>query len=357
MFSISFLLLIFWITLTCLIFLGFLLIVTLKYRDQFYPYTEEPRVLVVLPCRGVDHRFEENLKSLQSLNYENYSIVAIVDSMRDKAVKYLKKYGFRIEKSSSKCDTCSGKVRALSTAFENNTEYDIYAVVDSDAQVGRNWLAKLVGPLTRPSVGVSTTFPIFVPDGGFWSVIKSVWGMVGTGMMQSKITRFIWGGSMAFRTDLLDKESLQEFKRMVSDDVAIMRLCKSKDKEVVYVKEAAPYIYSPDDFNSFFEWANRQTALSIYGSNSILKYGISYYSLQIFLFISSICLAIFVFWPLIFLMLPMVITAFKNSRNTPVRKLPVFLSTFLIPFLYVTNLLIASRMKSINWRGKIYKLN
>ncbi len=357
MISLFTILIIFWATFTFLVFLGFLLISVSRHRDTVYVENRDLSVLVILPCKGIDHRMEENLKSLRSQNYANYSVVAVVDDMEDESVEYLKKQGIEIEISRAECRGCSGKVRAIATVFEKKPEYDAYVVVDSDTTVGKKWLPTLVAPLSDPRVGVSTTFPVFVPDGGVWSVVKSVWGMVGSGMMESRLTRFVWGGSMAFRSSLIDASALKEFKTMVSDDVAIMNIAKKRGMEIAYVKGAAPLIYSPDDFSTFFEWANRQTALSVTGSPRVLIYGLAYYSLQIFLFVSSILLSVFLFPPLIVFLGPFVITAIKNVRKSVKKKGSIFVVSFIIPFFYFVNLVIAGRMSNIKWRGNVYRLN
>lgn len=346
-----------WISITFLVFLGFTLIAVLRYRERNYVPDRLPSVLVILPCKGIDYRFEENLSAIKDLDYPDYSVIAVIDTPDDPAADYLRNAGIEMILSSSVCTRCSGKVRALSTVFERHSEHEIYAVVDSDVKVGKDWLKKLIPPLLDEKTGVSTTFPVFVPEGGIWSVVKAVWGMVGTGMMQSRLTRFVWGGSMAFRSELLDESAIEEFKSMVSDDVAIMRISRRNGKEIAYVKKASPLIHSPDDFGTFFEWANRQTALSVSGSKDILKFGFAFYLLQIFLLVSSLCLAVFIAVPLALFLIPVFITATRNSINVRNRKTTAFAISFLMPFLYLVNLIIASRMDSITWRGSEYELN
>lgn len=356
MISLTGILIIFWAVLTFLVFLGFFLISVSRYREPVFKESEIPSVLVIFPCKGLDHKMEDNIKALKNQSYPNFSIIAVVDEIDDPAVRHLKKQDVKIEFSSSECTECSGKVRAIATIFEKHLDYDVYAVLDSDTTVGRNWLRKLVAPLSDGKTGVSTTFPVFVPEGGMWSVVKAVWGMVGSGMMESRLTRFVWGGSMAFRSELINEKSLREFKSMVSDDVAIMNIAKKRSKKIVYVKSAAPSVHSPDDFSTFFEWANRQTALSVSGSRNILYYGLTFYALQIFLLVSSILLAFFIYFPLAVFLVPFFITAFKNAGKGTGRKVSIFTVSFIMPFVYFVNLAIAGRMKSIRWRGNVYRL-
>jgi len=81
--------------------------------------------------------------------------------------------------------------------------------------------------------------------------------------MESNITRFAWGGSLAFRSDLLEDEDLKEFSSSISDDISLLNICRRKGLKVAYVKDARVLIHSNDNFKIFLEWSNRQTALSV----------------------------------------------------------------------------------------------
>lgn len=328
-----------------------------RHRHTAYHFNNEPKVIVILPCKGIDFQMESNITSILEQKYSNFSVIGVVDSDDDPALPILKDQGIEFLIADSDCKGCSGKVRAIATVFESHLECDVYVVVDSDTRVGDRWLRNLVAPLVDEKIGVSTTFPVFVPDGGIWSVVKAAWGMVGAGMMESKLTRFVWGGSMAFRSSMIDGTSLKKFKKMVSDDVAIMNIAKERGLSIEYVKKAAPKIHSPDDFRTFFEWANRQTALSVSGSRKILKYGLTFYGLQIFLLVSAILLGYFVAITAFLFLIPFFISAFRNAYRSVKRKGTMFVISFLMPFIYFVNLVIAGRMSNIKWRGNVYRLN
>ena len=104
-------------------------------------------------------------------------------------------------------------------------EYDLlidaYVIADSDIFVKESWLSDLVAPLNNKNVGLSATFPYFSAKTGFWSRVKMIWGFVGQGMMESKTLRFGWGGSLAFRRDLLDEQDFDHLCGALSDDMAI----------------------------------------------------------------------------------------------------------------------------------------
>ncbi len=346
----------FFTALLILIFVGLTYIASVRSTEEKYEDFQDSSVLVIVPCRGQDYSLEENLKSIVNQNYADYRVLAVVDSEDDEAVPSIERAGLDYIVSENHCTKCSGKVRAIATAFEQNRNYDIYVIADSDILVKDNWLTKLVSPFKSESVGISTTFPYFRPVAGFWSKVKLIWGFVGLGMMESKLTRFGWGGSLAFRKELFHGENFEFFKTYVSDDIALTKTCKKLGYSMAYVREAMPVVNSPDDFGTFIEWANRQTALSVYATRNILVYGLLFYGAAVLLFVSSILLGFFAS-PIFFIFL---LPTFMNSIRAVSRagKWPLwsFSISVLIPFLYFYNLLKAGRMENIKWRGREYSL-
>lgn len=316
----------------------------------------EPKTLVMIPCRGVDYSLRENIASIADQDYSNFDIIAIVDEETDPSVDTIRELSIPCIITSAECDSCSGKVRALSTAIEKNPGYDVYVICDSDITVNREWLRNLVSPLADPQVGLSTTFPFFNPVGGFWSKIKAVWGIVGQSLMESRLTRFGWGGSLAFRKDLLDPESFRLFSESVSDDTALSSISSGKGLRISYSRKAQPTINSPDDFETFFEWSNRQTALSISATRRVFHFGLIVYISSILVFISAILLTLLYSDYFALLFLPTVLSIYNNARRSH-RFFPLLvLITPVLPFLFLINLLVANSMDDIEWRGRTYRL-
>lgn len=339
-----------------LVFLGLSYIAAIRNQPEIYRGDSDEKALVIVPCRGVDYSLEENLKSIMNQDYGNHDVIAVVDSDDDPSVPVLNKAGMNWIVASDSCVNCSGKVRAISTAVKESGNYDVYVIADSDILVKENWLSRLLSPMTDEDVGISTTFPYFEPKGGFWSKVKLIWGFVGLGMMESKLTRFGWGGSLAFKNKLIQGENLEFFRNYISDDIALTKICKKMDLRIAYVKEAMPSVNSPDDFSTFIEWANRQTALSVYSTRNVLRYGLVFYGASIFLFLSSIILSISVSPVFLVYLIPTFINAARAVKRSGKMPLASFLISFLIPFIYFYNLLKASGMKSITWRGRDYSL-
>lgn len=346
----------FFVSFLILVFIGLTYIASVRAEDEKYGSSREPSALVIVPCRGEDYSLGKNLHSIANQDYPNYRVVGVVDSGDDPSLPAIKKAGIGWILSDDTCVKCSGKVRAISSAITGNPGFDVYVIADSDILVGRDWLSRLLSPFGSDEIGISTTFPYFKPVGGFWSKVKLVWGFVGMGMMESRLTRFGWGGSLAFRRSLLEGKKFDFFRSYVSDDVAITKLCKADGLRIAYVKEAMPVINSPDDFKTFMEWANRQTALSIYATRNVLIYGILFYGASVLLLVSALALSIFVDYFFVIFFMPSVINsarAVKRSGKWPVTS---FCISFIIPFIYLYNLIRASKMGKISWRGREYRL-
>ncbi len=314
-----------------------------------------PKVLVIIPCKGNDIELERNLKAAMNQDYHNYRAIAVVDSKADGAVSHIKAAGMYMILSTNRCRSCSGKVRAIATALSRFKNYDAYVILDSDVLTKRSWLKEVIAPLSDKKVGLSTSFPTFRPIGGFWSHVKFVWGFVGLSLMEDKATRFGWGGSLAFRPDLMSKDDFRKFSESVSDDIMLTGIAKERRLEIAYVPEAEPVVDVSETFESFMEWANRQTTLSTNGDKRLFYYGIVVYTTGILVMISSVLLSIFISPVFLLLLMPLVAGEFKAYMRSG-GSLAAICIFPIMNFIYLANLLIANSMSSIKWRGKSYSI-
>ncbi len=319
----------------------------------------KPAALVIVPCKGIDPHLEENLRSIAHQSYGQYKVVAVVDSASDPAAKHIRSAGIECISSNYRKSSRSGKVAAILFAIKKYPRYGAYVIADSDIRVGPNWLSGLIAPLSIGSIGLSTTFPKFVPRRGFWSKVKLVWGFVGEGLMENEGTRFGWGGSMAFRRSLLSGQALAFLKSSrysVSDDISITKAAKSAGLGIAYVKGIQPSVYSYENLPMLIEWSNRQTALTLLGYRKAFYYGIAFYLGEITLFISGIALAAAVSPAFIILLLHFLKSEAKTYIRAESADPAIALIVVLMPFFYLANLVYASRMRHISWRGRRYEI-
>ncbi len=317
------------------------------------------KALVIVPAKGKDISLYGNLKSLASQDIKNYKLIAVVDSENDPALKEIKKAGVEYLISGADCAKCSGKVRAIATAVEAYRNFDVYVIADSDITAKKNWLRKLLEPFSERAVGISTTFPEFYPVRGFWSDVKHVWGFVGNSLMENKRTVFGWGGSLAFRKGILDKKGMKFFKNSkysVSDDIPITKLARKRNMKIVYVPEAAPIVKCRENIHTFFEWATRQSALSFLSSRRQALYGMGFYGAEVFNFISGIVLTVLVSPVFLIFFLHSAIRMSRSYKRSNVKRMRTLLIAGIMPFLFLENVIAASFLKEITWRGTVYRI-
>ncbi len=351
----------FFVIFLSLVWLGMMLIALSplfrKKQREYGPGKREDRVLVIVPCKGEDIELQKNLESLKDQDCPNYDLVAVVDRATDRSIGLIKRAGIRYILSSKRYRNCSGKVAAIITAMRKYPTYDIYVNIDSDVRCRKDHIRKLVAPLQDGKVGASTAYPYFVPVSGFWSSVKMVWGFVGNGMMGSSMTRFIWGGSMAFRKGLIGRKEFDIFEGALSDDMAISYFTKRKGLSIAYIDSNSTQVMASDSFSSFWEWSNRQTALSILGNRGVLYYGLAFYGGQILLLLSGIALFLLISPLFLVLLLPFAIGVWKNYRRATSKRIAAIPISMVINFVFFANLVAASRMRQIEWRGRRYELS
>lgn len=319
----------------------------------------EPKVLVIVPCRGRDLTLERNLISIKSQRYRDFGILAVVDDVKDSAAPILKSTGINFIVSGGPRGRASGKVAAILDIVKRFRDYPIYVVADSDIEVDQFWLKNLISPLADSKVGISTMFPYFNPHRGFWSKVKMVWGFVGESLLESESSRFGWGGALAFRRELADKwfiDLATKTRFGVSDDICLTMSAKQKGMRIAYTSESQPHVNSDDNFARFAEWANRQTALTLLGYSKNLYLGLVYYSSEIVLFLSGIVLTLAVS-PVFLVYFLHLLRSYSKTYRRSMRAYPeLLLIVPMMPFLYLANLLVANRMQYISWRGRRYPL-
>ncbi len=323
------------------------------YRN-FYPKT-----LIIVPCKGNDLTLYENLASLKTQDFKGYEVIAVIDDEKDNAIASIKKAGIKYIITNKK-ENGSGKVKAIATALKRFDSFEVYAIADSDVLFDKKWLEALIKPLSDKNVGISSMYPFFKPMKMiFWSEMKMVWGFVGDSLMENEKRRFGWGGSLAFRRELIDKNSMKFFTNSiysVSDDISLTKIAKSKGLTLAYVKEPKPIVNCDETFSGFFEWANRQTALTLLGYKKNLYEGLIYYTSEIVLLISGITLSLFLSPIFLLFFLHSVKSIILSYRRSSVKDPKVAIIVLIAPFFYEINLIIASRMKTIKWRGIEYRL-
>src|SRR5438132_1691937 len=179
-----------------------------------------PSIVLILPVRGLDEGFDENVRALLSQAYPRYRLLVVADDSSDPAAARIETIArdfprVPATKILADANPLGGKVNALRSALGHLVPEDEVAVfADSDIRPARDWLRQLVQPLADSTVGAATGFRWYVPPRPtFWSLVRAEWNAVSANVLFDPRRSFAWGGSCAVRTDRLNELRLAERRR------------------------------------------------------------------------------------------------------------------------------------------------
>jgi cellulose synthase/poly-beta-1,6-N-acetylglucosamine synthase-like glycosyltransferase len=240
-----------------------------KYKRKRSWY--RPRTVLIVPCKGLDSAFQENITSFFNQDYEDYLLWFVVADESDPAYSELCELRNRLSESSKAQDVqvlvagkgqfCSQKIQNLLHCYERiGDDINVLAFADSDICVRSNWLSHIVYPLRQSKIGAASGYRWFIPS-------KNNLASLALSAMNAKIaqllgnTRFnqAWGGSMAIRVDAFRKLGLDKiWPKVLSDDLSLSRAVKKAGMKVVFVPACLVASYEHTTWRKLFEFGRRQ---------------------------------------------------------------------------------------------------
>lgn len=207
----------------------------------------QPQAVVILPVKGVDERFDANLRGLFSQDYPAYRLLFVVESEQDPAHARLMDQLPELTAGSAYvldarvlvaglAERGGQKVHNQLHGLQHLTEADaVVAFADADAVPHARWLAELVYPLYKQRVGVTTGYRWLVPtDGRLSSQVASAINASVATMAESNYRNMAWGGSMAIRREQVAMVS-QAWDGALSDDLQMTAVMRQAGLGVYFV--------------------------------------------------------------------------------------------------------------------------
>ena len=230
-----------------------------------------PPAVLLLPVRGLDEGFDENVRAILRQSYPAYRIVVIGDREDEPALARLREVArdtLRVPVSSLVADPegLGGKVNALRTALRGLGSGDeVVVFVDADIRPGPDWLRQLVQPLADVTVGVSTSFRWYVPARStFWSVLRSEWNAVSANVLFDPGRTYAWGGSCAVRAEHLPQLRLEErWRSVLSDDLVLTRAVREAGLKIAYAPAALVPTVEDATRRACVDWCLRQMTMAV----------------------------------------------------------------------------------------------
>jgi cellulose synthase/poly-beta-1,6-N-acetylglucosamine synthase-like glycosyltransferase len=226
---------------------------------------------LIVPCKGLDSAFEQNITSFFEQDYENYLLWFVVGEESDPAYGELCRLKDQLSQSSKardvrvfvagKSQTCSQKIHNLLYCYEKiSDDINVMAFADSDICVRSNWLSHIVYPLRKSKYGGASGYRWFVPN-------QNNPASMALSAMNAKVaqllgnTRFnqAWGGSMAIRVDVFRKLGLDKiWPKTLSDDLSLSSAVKKAGLIVAFVPACLVASHEVTTWRELFEFSRRQ---------------------------------------------------------------------------------------------------
>ncbi len=237
-----------------------------------------PKTAVIIPCKGLELDFEENIIAYLAQDYRHYELIFVTESEEDPAHLALKRILHESNRSAwlitaGEAHNRGQKVHNLCAALDTldlidrNTEVLVFA--DSDARPEANWLSELVAPLTDPRVGATTGFRWYLPvqarlgRGSLARYFLSVWNAAALNLLGER-SSFAWGGAMAINRDTFESLRIKQQWEAgaVSDDYVITKTMHQAHLRIKFVPHCLMMSEARMNWRELFEFTTRQMTIT-----------------------------------------------------------------------------------------------
>src|SRR3972149_5807348 len=248
------------------------------------------RVVLIVPCKGLDPTFQKNITSFFNQDYENYLLWFVVADEQDPAYNQLGKLKDQLIQTSKAKDVqiliagkiderqkCSQKIHNLLHCYEKiRDDIEVLAFADSDVCVRSDWLSHLIRPLRQYRYGAASGYRWFIPA-------KLNLASLALSAVNAKVaqllgnTRFnqAWGGSMAIRVDIFRKVGLDKiWPKTLSDDLSLTYAVKKAGMKVAFVPACLVASYESTTWGELFEFGRRQFLITRISSPGTWLFGL-----------------------------------------------------------------------------------
>ena len=243
-----------------------------KYKKK--RYWQEKRVILIVPCKGLDATFEENITSFFNQDYDDYQLWFVVAEEQDPAYSKLCKLKDQLSQTSRARDVriliagkideqkkCSQKIHNLLYCYNKiGDDVEILAFADSDVCIRSDWLKHIVWPLREHRHGATSGYRWFIPA-------KFNLASLALSAVNAKIVQLLgntpfnqaWGGSMAIHVDVFRKVGLDKiWPKTLSDDLSLTYAVKRAGMKVGFVPACLAASYESTTWRELFEFGRRQ---------------------------------------------------------------------------------------------------
>jgi cellulose synthase/poly-beta-1,6-N-acetylglucosamine synthase-like glycosyltransferase len=237
-----------------------------------------PKVSVILPCKGLDPGFAENIRKLLQQDYKKesgnspgFEVIFAVAEVTDPAYAILNEICSESKHINTKLIVAGIDSRRaqkvnnqLCALKEVSPDTEVFVFVDSDVIARDDFLKYLVAHLQDSKVGATTGYRFYIPFGHGWaSLVRAIWNRMSAWEMANPSYSFAWGGAMAITRENFERAQVYEsWDRSCDDDLALTTAVKDLGLAVRFVPQCLVFTQGDGSAEEIIEWTNRQLILT-----------------------------------------------------------------------------------------------
>lgn len=238
----------------------------LSRTDQAVDPNFQPDTAIILCLRGADPSIRECLRSIEQQDYRNFELNIVVDDREDPALGIVHEFTKeativpQVHWIPERLSSCSLKCSAVISGIKNaSKQAEVFALIDADAIVAKDWLSRLIAPLADPEVGASTGNRWFaIPSRNkLASTVRCIWNAAA--IVQMYLYEIPWGGSLAMRRDVIEKTNLLDhWSRGFCEDTMLTRILHRDGYRIARPTELVVVNDEATTYRGAFRWIQRQ---------------------------------------------------------------------------------------------------
>lgn len=237
---------------------------------QRAPNGYQPPATVILPCKGLDPGFDDNVAKLLRQDYPRFNVIFAVASADDPAYAHLVELAKTAQipvrivvagVNPSRAQKINNQLRALQEVPEDT---EVLVFVDSDVIARNDFLARLIEPLTDEHVGATTGYRFYISSVGSWPAqLRALWNRMSAWEMANPKYAFAWGGAMAIRRTVFEQAGVAaSWDQAADDDLSLTTAVKKLQLDVHFVPQCLVASEGDASIAEIVEWTNRQLILT-----------------------------------------------------------------------------------------------
>lgn len=232
-------------------------------------------VFLILPCKGIDPGFQENIDSWFEQDCADMHLVFAVATADDSAYAELKKAVVRHEGKGARhaasivvagIDNRRAQKLTNQLAAVHSVEAygGILVFADSDIRPDSGFVSRLVAPLSEAGVGATTGFRWYhPPTPTLGAMLRSTWNAGALPFLCDPEHNFAWGGAMAIPGSVFFDAGVDKaWDRAVSDDFPFTLAVRRHGLEVRFVTSCIAISHEGSSVLETLEFTNRQSVIS-----------------------------------------------------------------------------------------------